>query len=142
MGLPSSVFEASAPHLDILLPQGATILAKDSSQPAADAQMQEASDRGDESESFDSDTGSIEEEKIPDVFNEAAFLGNYLPYEQCSSYSINPEWRSNYRLYVFALVRLHIFADKYLVNRLQNDIASALLRQCHAWFGGQIWTPN
>ncbi|KAI4609514.1 hypothetical protein J4E83_008684 [Alternaria metachromatica] len=53
-------------------------------------------------------------------------------------YHANPEWIHGYRLSLLSFLRLYIFADKYNVPQLRDDILTAMIAQSHAW----NWWPD
>jgi hypothetical protein len=50
----------------------------------------------------------------------------------------NSEWLDNYQLMLGSFLRLYIFADKYNVPQLRDDVLTALVMQSIAW----NWFPD
>jgi hypothetical protein len=48
-------------------------------------------------------------------------------------YYENEMWTDKYRMGVVSNLRLYIFADKYSVHQLRDDIMTAMLGQAHDW---------
>jgi len=55
-----------------------------------------------------------------------------------SVYHTNPEWINGYRLSLLSFLRLYIFADKYNVPQLRDDVLTAMIAQSNAW----NWWPD
>ncbi|KAI4928972.1 hypothetical protein J4E85_005594 [Alternaria conjuncta] len=55
-----------------------------------------------------------------------------------SVYHTNPEWINGWRLSLLSFLRLYIFADKYNVPQLRDDVLTAMVAQSNAW----NWWPD
>jgi hypothetical protein len=54
------------------------------------------------------------------------------PHRDDKAYFENKEWLANFRSTVISYLRLYIFADKYNVHQLRDDILTAFVAQVHA----------
>ncbi|KAI4639051.1 hypothetical protein J4E93_009541 [Alternaria ventricosa] len=55
-----------------------------------------------------------------------------------SLYHTDPEWINGYRLSLLSFLRLYVFADKYNVPQLRDDVLTAMIAQSNAW----NWWPD
>jgi hypothetical protein len=93
----------------------------------------------------DSDSSTVGEPDTGDKssFSPALDEGMYHPIvldnEQTDTlYYKNKEWLTNFRSTVTSYLRLYIFADKYNVHQLRDDILTAFISQAQAW----NWWPG
>ncbi|KZM19387.1 uncharacterized protein EKO05_0002969 [Ascochyta rabiei] len=90
-------------------------------------------DSDEEDEDYKSDTTS--ETKHTPAFDEDAF---YTRCEAEETYCASPTWAEHSELFCVAMAKLFVFADKYSVHQLRDDILTALIGQCWKW----NWFPD
>jgi hypothetical protein len=66
------------------------------------------------------------------------FIASLINEESGKRFYDNDEWQSRYVGVIEAFLHLYIFADKYSVDQLRDDLMSALLGYCSAW----NWWPD
>jgi hypothetical protein len=68
----------------------------------------------------------------PAVDEDKHRLGPYPDEGNNNTYFKNKEWRASFQSTVTSYLRLYIFADKYNVRQLRDDIMTAFVAQVHA----------
>ena len=92
------------------------------------------------SEHFISDASEFSNVTLLDEFgdNPPQYLESYSVEELNDRYYNNPIWISSYQHISMSLLKLYIFADKYSVDQLRDDILSALMGYSLSW----QWWPD
>ncbi|KAI4663655.1 uncharacterized protein J4E78_004071 [Alternaria triticimaculans] len=121
---------ATVPSPAILLQKSTTQHAHEAATGLAELQLPHRARNGPDAETQTHATRAIDESAgrhSPEVLEEAKRLCFY-----------NPEWLDNYLLLLLSFLRLYIFADKYDVPQLRDDVLTALIAQSTTW----SWWPG
>jgi len=121
------------PHLSIL-PRGPAAVAADGAT-AGDSRMDATED--------DVDRSVTSAESLRQVLGTAFDEHGYQPWlvsdtKLCAMYYDDEAWVKNAKMSLVSYLNLYIFADKYSVHQLRDDILTAMLGQAFAW----DWYPD
>lgn len=133
------------PPIDTLLPPGATVqpLLVDPGEPKkddddidgnSDGEDEVGSDTRSDASSSPSSSGSTPSILAVDV---RAYHDTNTNATEAGPYLADPVWLTRYGLTLVVAARLYIFAHKYRVVQLEDDIVTALFVQSYAW--GDWW---
>lgn len=90
------------------------------------------SDGGSDSDSSNS-PGSSTSDSSAIAIDHPEYHTSTLSEAQSDAFHTHPTWLAHYCAMIMTIARLYIFADKYRMTQLKDDIMTVLVVQCSAW---------
>jgi hypothetical protein len=96
-----------------------------------DSEEHESDDDEDESDSTSSTSSS---KTLPKCFDKCGYQSHAMSFDDIGKVYFNNEyWMRNYQMSAVLYLKLYIFADKYSVHQLRDDILTVMLGQASYW---------